>query len=85
MFEIIGFLAATLTTVAFIPQVMKIYKTNHTADLSLATFSMFTTGVFCWLIYGLYLNSYPMIFANTITFGLALYILIKIFKNRKND
>lgn len=83
LFEIVGFLAATLTTVAFVPQVMKIYKTNHTDDLSLATFLMFTTGVFCWLVYGLYLTSYPMIFANTITFILALYILVKIVKNQK--
>ncbi len=82
MFEIIGFLAALLTTIAFIPQVLKIYHTNHTADLSLATFLMFTTGVLFWLIYGIYLVSYPMILANTITFILALYILIKIIKNK---
>lgn len=81
MGELIGSLAAFLTTVAFIPQVYKVYKTNHTGDLSVATFSMFTTGVFCWLIYGLILNSYPMIIANIVTFVLALYILIKIIKN----
>lgn len=79
--ELFGFMAAFLTTVAFIPQVLKVYKTNKTQDLSLSTFSMFTVGVLCWLLYGLYLNSYPMIIANIITFLLALYILVKIIKN----
>lgn len=83
MYEIIGFLAASLTTVAFVPQVMKIYKTNRTNDLSLLTFSSFSIGVFCWLIYGISLNSKPMIFANTITLILSIYILIKIIKNNK--
>ena len=79
--EAIGFLAAFLTTIAFLPQVYKIYKSNKTEDLSLFTFSLFTVGVFCWLSYGIYLNNYPMIIANIITFLLALYILIKIIKN----
>ena len=82
MFEIFGYLAAFLTTVAFIPQVIKIYKTNKTKDLSLPTFLMFTLGVFCWLIYGLYLNSYPMIAANIITLCLSIYILFKIFRDK---
>lgn len=84
MYELIGFTAAFLTTVAFIPQVIKIYKTNKTNDLSLLTFISFTIGVFCWLIYGISLNSLPMIFANTITLILSIYILIKIIKNRKH-
>ncbi|WP_321311606.1 SemiSWEET transporter [Halarcobacter sp.] len=83
MTEILGFIAAILTTTAFIPQVIKVYKTNHTSDLSLLTFLMFTIGVFCWIIYGLILNSYPLIIANIITFLLACYILVKIFKNIK--
>lgn len=83
MFEFFGFIAAFLTTVAFIPQVYKIYKTNKTSDLSLLTFSLFTIGVFNWLLYGIYLLSYPMIVANIITFALALYILYKIIKNKR--
>lgn len=82
MFEIFGYLAAFLTTVAFIPQVIKIYKTNKTKDLSLSTFLMFCIGVFCWLIYGLYLNSFPMIIANIITLCLCFYILFKIFRDK---
>jgi len=84
MIEILGFIAAILTTTAFIPQVIKVYKTNQTTDLSILTFSMFTLGVFCWILYGLLLNSYPLIIANIITFLLACYILIKIIKNLKN-
>lgn len=83
MIELIGFIAATLTTIAFIPQVVKIYKTNQTDDLSLSTFSLFTTGVFLWLIYGLFIQSYPIIFANIITFILAFYILFKIIQNKR--
>lgn len=80
MVEYIGFLAAFLTTAAFIPQVIKIYKTNKTKNLSLPTFLMFSLGVFCWLLYGIYLNSYPMIIANVITLCLSIYILYKIFR-----
>jgi len=81
MIEFLGFIAAILTTTAFIPQVIKVYKTNQTKDLSVFTFSMFTIGVFCWSVYGVMLLSYPLIIANTITFLLAFYILIKIIKN----
>ena len=79
--ETIGFIAAFLTTIAFVPQVYKVYKLNKTEDLSLITFTLFTTGVFLWLVYGFYLKNYPMILANAITFLLALYILIKIVRN----
>lgn len=85
MVELIGFVAAFLTTVAFVPQVIKVYKTNKTEDLSLLTFSMFSTGVFLWLIYGLYIESYPVIIANIITFILAMYILVKIIKNLRSN
>lgn len=81
--ETIGFLAAFLTTIAFLPQVYKIYKSNKTDDLSIFTFSLFTVGVFCWLIYGIYLINYPMILANLLTFLFAFYILIKIIINLK--
>lgn len=76
-----GYLAGFLTTIAFVPQVIKVYKTNKTQDLSILTFSTFTLGVLCWLVYGLYLNSYPMIIANIVTFVLAMYIFIKILRN----
>jgi MtN3 and saliva related transmembrane protein len=81
--ELLGFVAAFLTTVAFIPQVVKVYKTNKTSDLSLLTFSMFTSGMFLWMIYGFMIESYPVIMANVLTFIFALYILLKIIGNLK--
>lgn len=85
MDEIIGYVAAFLTTVAFVPQVYKIYKTNKTEDLSIITFLTFSLGVICWLIYGIILDSLPMILANIITLALSFYILIKIVKNINNN
>lgn len=76
MAEYIGFLAATLTTVAFVPQAYKVYKTKSCGDLSLGLFSILSLGVFMWLIYGLMIRDMPIIFANTITFALAFYILV---------
>jgi MtN3 and saliva related transmembrane protein len=71
----LGYLAATLTTVAFVPQVMKIWYSRSAKDISLAMFLVFSLGVLCWLVYGLMIGSGPMIFANSITLALALSIL----------
>ncbi|MGK0674056.1 MAG: SemiSWEET transporter [Halothiobacillaceae bacterium] len=71
----IGIVAATLTTVAFVPQVVKTWESRHTRDLSLGMFSLFTSGVLCWLLYGVLIGSWPIIVANTITAGLAGSIL----------
>lgn len=79
--EFIGYLAAILTTISFLPQAIKVYKTNHTKDLSLGMFIIFCSGVFLWLIYGVLINNLPIIFANIVTFVLAGYILIKKIKN----
>jgi len=73
--DIVGILAATLTTVAFIPQAVKTWKSRHARDLSLGMFLIFTLGVICWLAYGVLIGSWPMIIANTITTGLAGSIL----------
>lgn len=67
----LGLLAGTLTTIAFLPQVIRTWKSKSTKDLSLAMLGTFTTGVFCWLIYGLMIDSLPIILANAITFVLA--------------
>ena len=75
--EYIGFLAAILTTISFIPQVIRIYKTNDSNAISLKMYLLFAAGVFCWLIYGLMILEYPIIIANFITFILVLLILIK--------
>jgi len=73
--QILGYFAATLTTLAFVPQVTKIWKSRSAKDISLAMFLVFSLGVFCWLIYGFLIDSKPMILANSVTLALALSIL----------
>ena len=65
--EIIGFIAAILTTAAFLPQVYKTWKTKDVSSLSLPMLLMFFIGIIAWLIYGILKSSPSMIFANTIT------------------
>ena len=67
--------AATLTTIAFIPQVWKIWHTKHTADISIGMYILFTIGVALWLAYGILLESWPIIIANSLTLALAGFIL----------
>ncbi|MDO9103479.1 MAG: SemiSWEET transporter [Methylovulum sp.] len=85
--EIIGYLAATLTTSSFLPQAILTIKTKDTDSLSLGMYSLFTSGVFCWLVYGIYIANNAIIFANAITFMLAASILTckiynTVFKKR---
>lgn len=74
--DLIGYVAAFCTTIAFVPQAMTVWKTRSTRDLSLAMFMIFTLGVALWLAYGLMLNSLPIIIANIFTLILAGYILV---------
>jgi len=79
MYEIIGLIAATLTTSAFVPQVYKAWKTRSTESLSLTMYTVFFTGILLWLWYGIHLDSLPMILSNSLTALLALFlILLKI-------
>ena len=73
--EMIGYLAATLTTASFLPQAILTIRTKDTESLSLSMYSLFTLGVFCWLIYGVYIADKAIIFANAITLVLAASIL----------
>jgi MtN3 and saliva related transmembrane protein len=73
--EWLGFLAALLTTVAFVPQAVKTLRTRDTSGISLGMYSVFTVGIACWFGYGLYLHSWPMILSNAVTFVLAAIIL----------
>ena len=78
--EIIGYIAAVLTTVSFLPQALMTLKTRDTDSLSLGMYATFTLGVFLWLIYGLYLKNNAIIYANAITLILSSSILsIKIY------
>ena len=73
--DLIGSLAACLTTVSFVPQAWLTFKTRDVSGVSLGMYSVFTVGVALWLAYGLLLRSWPMVIANAITLVLALMIL----------
>jgi MtN3 and saliva related transmembrane protein len=77
---LIGYFAGFLTTIAFVPQVLKTWKSKSASDLSLGMFLVFSLGVFCWLIYGILLAEVPMVFWNTVTLFLALALLIMKLK-----
>ncbi len=72
----LGYIAGFFTTIAFLPQVLKVWRTKSTKDISIWMFLIFTTGVFLWLIYGLMIINYSLIIANTITLILSISILI---------
>ena len=76
----IGSAAATFTTISFIPQAWKVWHTRHTADISLSMYAMFTLGVALWLTYGIMLDAWPIIIANTITLLLAGAVLVMKIK-----
>ena len=74
--DALGFAAGTLTTVAFVPQVVRIVRLRHADDLSWWMFGIFAAGVALWLWYGLRLDALPVILANVVTLALALTILL---------
>ena len=74
--EWFGYAAAILTTSSFVPQALMTIRTRNTAGISLAMYVIFTVGVALWLIYGIYLLSWPMIFANSVTLLLSVSILL---------
>lgn len=67
LITILGLVAGTLTTLAFLPQLFKIWQTKSAKDISFNTLIIFNTGIFLWLLYGLYLNALPIILANLFT------------------
>ena len=74
--ESVGFAAATLTTLCWVPQAVKIIRSRDAAAISLLTQLAFTLGIFLWLLYGLMLGRPALIAANTVTFVLAATILV---------
>ncbi|MEK7449693.1 MAG: SemiSWEET transporter [Planctomycetota bacterium] len=72
---ILGFVAGTITTVAFIPQVLKSWRTRQTKGLSLFMLLFLITGIILWTIYGFILKALPVILANGITLILILVLL----------
>ena len=84
--DFFGYVAAFLTTIAFIPQLIKTLKTKKAEDVSLTTLIMFISGVSCWIIYGYKISSLPILIANIITFILNFMILIfKLFFSIKKS
>ena len=75
-YTIIGLMAAACTTISFLPQAIKIIRTKHTKDLSLGMYTIFTTGILLWLIYGILVRDLPIIAANVITLILTFTILV---------
>ncbi len=81
--ELVGFAAATLTTCAFVPQVLMVWRQRGAPGISTGMYIMFTVGIALWLAYGLALRSWPMVIANGITLLLALCILgMKLYFER---
>ncbi|TPN87541.1 SemiSWEET family sugar transporter [Aquimarina algicola] len=82
--EILGFVAAVLTTTAFLPQVYTTWKTKSVEGLSLTMLFIFISGLLCWLVYGFLIDSVPIILANFVTVILGFLLLFfKIrYKNR---
>jgi MtN3 and saliva related transmembrane protein len=84
LIDIVGSLAACLTTVSFMPQAWLSFKTRDVSGVSLGMYSVFTLGVALWLLYGLLLRAWPIVISNVITLALALAILcMKLLYERR--
>jgi MtN3 and saliva related transmembrane protein len=84
--EILGYVAAFLTTAAFLPQTIKTIRSRDTSSISLAMYVMFSTGIVLWLIYALLIESMPMIICNIITFVFSVTILtLKLSEKRRTN
>jgi MtN3 and saliva related transmembrane protein len=81
--ELIGYLAAVLTTASFVPQVWKTWRSKSAKDLSPLMLAMFVAGVFLWLVYGLARSSLPIAIANGVTLALAVCLLVMRFRHHR--
>ena len=75
--ELLGFVAAALTTLCWLPQTIRAVRARDTASLSLSTFAVFAAGIFLWLVYGVMIGSWPVIVANVFTLALNLVIVFQ--------
>jgi len=82
---LLGLAAGTLTTIAFIPQVLKTWRTRSGEDISTIMFLLFSSGVLLWLLYGIALHAAPIIIANAITLLLALTVILLKLRYRKQS
>jgi MtN3 and saliva related transmembrane protein len=72
---IVGLLAGLCTTLSFIPQIAKIYRTGRTQDLSLSTYVLLSVGLFLWVVYGVASEQIAVIIPNILVLAMALYII----------
>jgi len=77
---IVGYIAGALTTISFVPQLVKAWKMRETRDISLAMLVLFGIGIFLWTVYGFWVGSLPIIAANVTTF--VLIVLLLLLKTR---
>jgi MtN3 and saliva related transmembrane protein len=83
--DMLGYLAATLTTCSFVPQAWRIFRTRDVSGLSLGMYSLFTAGVALWLAYGALMAAWPVVVANAITLALASAILAMTVRYRRTS
>jgi MtN3 and saliva related transmembrane protein len=84
----LGFVAAFLTTAAFVPQLVRVLRLRSAREISLPTFLMFSAGVFLWLLYGIYSGSRPVIASNAVTLVISVSILVlklRYDRNARNE
>lgn len=82
LMELVGYAAASLTTLSFIPQAVHSWSTRDLSGISLSMYSLFTLGVGLWLLYGIALESWPIILANALTLALAGSVLVLKVRHR---
>lgn len=82
LMELVGYAAAGLTTLSFIPQAVHSWSTRDLSGISLSMYALFTLGVGLWMLYGIALDSWPIILANAITLALAGSVLVLKVRHR---
>jgi MtN3 and saliva related transmembrane protein len=83
MTESIGFAAAACTTLAFVPQALRVWRTRSAEDISLVMYLVMVTGVALWIVYGLRIHSQPLVVANSVTLVLAGAVLVGKLRFRR--
>jgi len=74
--DVVGSLAAVLTSAAFVPQVVRVWRTRSARDISFGMYAVFVSGVACWIVYGFLIEAWPVIIANLVTLLLAATVLV---------
>jgi len=80
---VIGFIAGTLTTLSFVPQILRTFRTKRCDDLSWGMLLAFISGVFLWFVYGVFLRSAPIMLANVVTLLLLAWLLVMKIRYRR--